>query len=91
MVSKNLWINARIRHESKKTDGNGVLWHTTVKSADCPMTLGLVQIVAVAKAASMTRIAECKLDRNMFAPNVAFRMTFGQSPTAIVAVAGNMK
>lgn len=55
------------------------------------MTLGLLQIVAVAKAASMTRIAECKLDRNMFAPNVAFRMTFGQSPTAIVAVAGNMK
>ncbi len=39
----------------------------------------------------MILIAECNKARNMRAPNVAFRMTFGQSPTAIVTVAENMK
>ena len=55
------------------------------------MTPGLLQMEAVVKVAHMIRIAECKQDRNMFAPNVAIRMTFGQSPTAIVTVAENMK
>ena len=39
----------------------------------------------------MILIAECNKARNTCAPNVAFRMTFGQSPTAIVTVAENMK
>lgn len=45
----------------------------------------------VARAVSMTLIVECNKARNMCASNVAFHMTFGLSPTAIVAVAGNMK
>ena len=36
-------------------------------------------------------IAECNRDRNTFVPNAALNMIFGQSPTAIAAVVGNMK
>ena len=39
----------------------------------------------------MILIAECNKARNMCVPSVAFRMTFGLSPKAIVAVAENMK
>lgn len=55
------------------------------------MTPGLLQMEAVVKVAHMIRIAECKQDRNMFAPNAVFHTIFGQSPTADVAVAENMK
>lgn len=55
------------------------------------MTPGLLQMVAVAKAASMTLIAECNKVRNMCAPNAVFHTIFGQSPTVDVAVAGSMK
>ena len=53
--------------------------------------LGLLRMVAAARAASMTLIAECNRDRNTFVPNAALNMIFGQSPTAIAAVVGNMK
>lgn len=55
------------------------------------MMPGLLQTVGVARAASMTLIAECNRDRNMCASSVAFRMIFGLSLTAIAVVAGNMK
>lgn len=58
---------------------------------DCPTTPGLLQTEAVARAASMTLIAECNRGQNTCALSAAFHMTFGQSPTAIAAVAGNMK
>lgn len=44
-----------------------------------------------AKVASTIRIAECKLGRSMFVPNAGIRMTFGQSSTAGVAEAENMR
>ena len=53
--------------------------------------LGLLRMVAAARAASMTLIAECNRDRNTFVPNAALNMIFGQSPMAAVAVAESMK
>jgi hypothetical protein len=55
------------------------------------MTLGLLQMVAVAEVENTILIAECNKDQNTCVPNVAFHMTFGLSPTAIVAVVENMK
>ena len=55
------------------------------------MTLGLLQMVAVAEAENTILIAECNKDRNTCAPSVAFRMTFGLSLTAIAAVVENMR
>ena len=53
--------------------------------------LGLLRMVAAARAASMTLIVEYNKDRNTCALNVVFRMIFGQSPTATAVVAENMK
>ena len=55
------------------------------------MTPGLLQMVAAAEAENTILIAECNKDQNTCVPNVAFHMIFGLSPTAIVAVAENMK
>lgn len=55
------------------------------------MMPGLLQTVGVARAASMTLIAECNKVRNMCAPNADLNTISGQSPTAIAAVVGNMK
>jgi len=52
---------------------------------------GLSPMQDAAKVASTIRIAECKLGRSMFVPNAGIRMTFGQSSTAGVAEAENMK
>ena len=55
------------------------------------MTLGLLQMVAVAEAENTILIAECNKGQNTCVPNVVFHMIFGLLPTAIAAVVENMK
>lgn len=55
------------------------------------MTPGLLQMVAAARAANMTLIAECNRGQNMFVPNADLNMISGRLSTAIAAVAENMK
>ena len=52
---------------------------------------GLSPMQDAAKVASTIRIAECKPVRSMFAQNADIHTTFGQSSTAGVAEAENMK
>jgi hypothetical protein len=55
------------------------------------MTLGLLQMVAVAEAENTILIAECNRGQNMFVPNADLNMISGRLPTAIVVVVENMK
>ena len=55
------------------------------------MTLGLLQMVAVAEVENTILIAECNKDQNTCVPNVVFHMIFGLLPTAIAVVVENMK
>ena len=55
------------------------------------MMHGLLQIVAVVRAVSMTRIAGCNKVPNTSVRSAGIHTIFGLSPMAIAAVAENMK